>query len=158
MKKLVKLGLALGIFVGGFIAGNQTQPTEVKEQKTIVATQVAQDGSVQATYEDGTGFYYNAETGVTEEMPVVEVKKEKVEVTEVYYQDGDIQEYEGFYLEDGDTLIMLSDDSFGIANLQKNTFSFQPVDLGDWDYTVDNQQQFENIIKTYLSMKNNGWY
>ncbi len=97
----------------------------------------------------------NAE--VIELKAQIENQKE-IEVTEVYYQDGDVQEYEGFYLEDGDTLVMLSDDSFGIANLQKNTFSFQPVEMGDWDYELDNQKQFENIIKTYLSMKNNGYY
>lgn len=51
---------------------------------------------------------------------------------------------------------MLTDGSYAIYNGQQENYLFQPVNLGDWDYTVDSPQQLENIIKTYISMKNTG--
>ena len=99
------------------------------------------------------------------EVPVEKIVKEVVKapienvgVEYMWYQEGDTQEIDGFYLDDSDMLVMLTDGSYAICNGQKNTYMFQPVNLGDWDYTVENEQQLENIIKTYLSMKNTGLY
>ncbi len=89
---------------------------------------------------------------------VVETPIENVEIEYMWYQEGDVQEIDGFHLDDSDMLVMLTDGSYAICNGQKNTYMFQPVNLGDWDYTVENEQQLENIIKTYLSMKNTGLY
>lgn len=85
------------------------------------------------------------------------VEKE-VGIEYVWYQKGDIQELDGYYLEDGDTVVELTDGSWALYNPEKNLYIFQPVDLGDWDYEVENAEKLENIIKTYLSMKNNGWF
>ena len=94
------------------------------------------------------------------EIPVEKVveKTENVEIEYVWYQDGDVQELDGFYLEDGDTLVVLTDESYVLMNRKNALYSFQPVDLGDWNYEVENEYQLENIIKTYLSMKNTGLY
>lgn len=89
---------------------------------------------------------------------VVETPIENVEIEYMWYQEGGVQEIDGFHLDDSDMLVMLTDGSYAICNGQKNTYMFQPVNLGDWDYTVENEQQLENIIKTYLSMKNTGLY
>ena len=86
------------------------------------------------------------------------VAQEKVVVEFVWYQEGNVQELEGYYLEDGDTVVELTDGSWAISNRKINNYVFQPVELGDWDYTVDNAEQLENLIKTYLSMKNTGTF
>ena len=84
--------------------------------------------------------------------------KEEVGVEFVWYQEDNTQELEGYYLEAGDTLVELTDGSWAISNIQQNYYVFQPVDLGDWDYSVESPQQLENIIKTYLSIKNTGMF
>lgn len=89
---------------------------------------------------------------------VVEVENKKVTVEYVWEQQGDEQELDGFYLENGDVVVMLSDESFALMNREKNQYLFLPIDLGDWDYELENETQLENIIKTYLSMKNTGTY
>lgn len=58
----------------------------------------------------------------------------------------------------GDQFFELSDGSFYIVNTIKGEYIFQPVDLGDWDVHVDNMEQLENIVATYISMKNTGQY
>ena len=83
---------------------------------------------------------------------------EKVKVVDTYYQEGTDQKYGDFYLEDGDTLTLLSDGSWSICNKKSNLYIFQPVDLGDWDYELDNAEQLEKIVKTYISIKNTGSY
>lgn len=91
--------------------------------------------------------------------PVAQVAEEnKIEVTMTWYQEGNVQELDGYYLEDGDMLVELSNGSWAISNHKNNYYVFQAVELGDWDYQVESPKQLENIIKTYLSMKNNGWY
>lgn len=93
--------------------------------------------------------------GATVPEEVTAENIDQVELTEVYYQDGNVQEYAEFHLEDGDTLVMLSDESYAIANLKNNTFVFQPTDLVDYRVEVNNADQFKDIINTYLNSKNN---
>lgn len=83
---------------------------------------------------------------------------QKVEIDFVWNQEGNAQELEGYQLEDGDTVVEFTDGSWSISNTKTNTYIFQPAELGDWDYTVDNAEQLENLIKTYLSMKNTGTF
>lgn len=78
-------------------------------------------------------------------------KTEKVEVARIVTESR-----EGIYIEQGEQFIELTDGSFIIYG--NGNYIFQPVEMGDWDYEVDNAQQLENIVKTYMSMKNNGWY
>lgn len=108
------------------------------------------------------GVNLNKPVQNVEKVAVVEEKEvetqEKVVVEFVWYQEGNVQELDGYYLQDGDMLVELTDGSWAISNLKENTYVFQPVALGDWDYTVDNTQQLENLIKTYLSMKNTGMF
>lgn len=68
------------------------------------------------------------------------------------------QSEEGIHLENGDKFTEFTDGSFCITNEENGTYIFQPVDLGDWNYEVDNIKDLENIVKTYLNIKNNGNY
>lgn len=68
------------------------------------------------------------------------------------------QSEEGIHLEEGDVMIELTDGSFAIYNEEKQTYMFQPVELGDWDVPVETMKQLENCIKTYISIKNTGTY
>lgn len=61
---------------------------------------------------------------------------------------------EGLYIEDGQQYIEFNDGSWAICGNEE--YIFQPAELGDWSYELDNQEQLENIIKTYLSVKNEG--
>lgn len=63
-----------------------------------------------------------------------------------------------FYLDDGEIGIEFSNNSFAIANLATNKYTFQADELGDWSLEFDNLQDFEKCIKTYISIKNSGSY
>lgn len=63
-----------------------------------------------------------------------------------------------FHLENGDTAIELSDNSFAIYNETTNLYSFTPASMGDWDYKLNNKTELDNIIATYISIANNGTY
>lgn len=58
----------------------------------------------------------------------------------------------------GDRFYELSDGSYFVINTTKDQYIFQPTDLGDWDYELDNIEQLNNIVKTYISIKNTGGY
>ena len=49
-----------------------------------------------------------------------------------------------------------TDGSWSIIDHEKGDYVFQPVDLGDWDYTCKNEEELNKLIDTYLSMKNTG--
>lgn len=132
MKKLVK-GLVKGLILAGVFAVGVATGTQINNQPV---------------------------QKVIEQKPVY-IEKESLEnvgVEFVWEQKGDVQELENYYLEDGDIVVEFTDGSWALCNEKENMYVFQPVDLGDWDYHVDNAQQLENIIKTYLSMKNTGMY
>lgn len=98
---------------------------------------------------------------VIKEIPVVEyVEKEvsKVDVEFTWVQEGNEQELEGFHLENGDLLTVLTDGSYSIVNESQGIYFFQPVDLGDWDVSLESSTQVEKIIATYMSIKNTGMY
>ena len=59
-------------------------------------------------------------------------------------------------LNQGDYYIELTDGTFGIYKNGK--YHFQPVALGDWDIELDNFQQFEALIQTYISMNQEGTF
>lgn len=144
MKKLVKGLVLVGTLAVGMVMGAHiNQPVERK----IIANQIAYDGEMQITYSDNT-----SET-IQVELPTI-----PVEVSTIYEQVGTEQKLDGYYLEDGDIVVEFTDGSWAISNEKTNFHIFQPVDLGDWDYSLDNAQQLENIIKTYLSMKNTGMF
>ena len=86
------------------------------------------------------------------------IKEEKITVTEVYKQEKKYSMYKNFYLEKGDILIILSNNSWAICNQEKNIYTFQAMELGDWDYNLNSKEELENIIKTYISIKNTGYY
>lgn len=70
---------------------------------------------------------------------------------------GEVTEVDpNFYKEDGSRLFELTDGSWFIINEEKGEYIFQPIDLGDWCYKLDNMTQLENIIKTYVNIKNTG--
>ena len=53
------------------------------------------------------------------------------------------------YLDTGEKCILFNDGSYSIYNPDTNLYIFQPANLIDWDYTVNDMQQLENIIKSY---------
>lgn len=63
-----------------------------------------------------------------------------------------------FHLDTGDTAIELSDGSYAIYNEAKSLYTFTPSALGDWDYTLNNKTELDNIITTYINIANTGTY
>lgn len=63
-----------------------------------------------------------------------------------------------FYLDNGDIAIELSDGSYAIYNDSTNLYTFTPAILGDWDYTLNNKTELDNIITTYINIANTGTY
>lgn len=80
------------------------------------------------------------------------VKKE-VTVSNVLYESID-----DFYLDENEIGIEFSNGSYAIANTTSNTYRLQIIELGDWDIEFDNLQDFENCIKTYISIQNTRLY
>lgn len=62
-------------------------------------------------------------------------------------------EVEEIVIENGKEFIELSDGSFGLINREKNIYSFQPVELGDWNLELESAEELNNVITTYLSLK-----
>lgn len=87
---------------------------------------------IMVNFKDGTGYY----------IEKANKEAETFGVTNVLYESS-----EDFYLEPGE------------IGIEANKYVFQCAELGDWDYTeFDNLQDFENCIKTYISIKNTGMY
>lgn len=96
-------------------------------------------------FNDGSSYYI--------EIANKEEVQPTFEVTNVLYESTN-----DFYLEPNEIGIEFSDNSFAVANTETNEYTFQPAALGDWDYSFDNLQEFENCIKTYASIQNTGSY
>ena len=48
-----------------------------------------------------------------------------------------------------------SDKSWFICSDTENMYVFQPVELGDWDYEVENREELSKIMATYFINKYN---
>lgn len=49
----------------------------------------------------------------------------------------------------------LGDKSWFLIDKENNKYIFQPVELGDWDYELNNEEELRNIIATYFINKYN---
>lgn len=63
-----------------------------------------------------------------------------------------------FHLEGGDAAIELSDGSYAIYNESTGLYTFTPIVLGDYEYTLNNKTELDNIITTYINIANTGTY
>lgn len=81
---------------------------------------------------------------------------QKVEVILIAKGEDVISPYDGITvkLQDNDFYFELSDGSWGIHREEKNLYEFQPVELGDWSYTVKDEKELMNITQTYIDNKN----
>ena len=49
----------------------------------------------------------------------------------------------------------LTDKSWFLIDRENNKYIFQPVELGDWDYELNSDEELKNIIATYFINKYN---
>lgn len=49
----------------------------------------------------------------------------------------------------------LKDKSWFLIDKENNKYIFQPVELGDWDYELNSEEELRNIIATYFINKYN---
>ena len=49
----------------------------------------------------------------------------------------------------------LTDKSWFLIDRENNKYIFQPVELGDWDYELNSEEELKNIIATYFINKYN---
>ena len=54
-----------------------------------------------------------------------------------------------------DKVYEFTDGSWFICDNAENEYVFQPIELGDWDYELENQEQLEKIMATYFINKYN---
>ena len=59
-----------------------------------------------------------------------------------------------WYLNTGSYAIELSDGSWALIDNENNRYIFQPVSMGDWDYTCENMEQLKKCIQNYLVINN----
>lgn len=85
-----------------------------------------------------TGIYYNIQIYQVSEQ--IKYEKEK-NLFEIYNVNDKVYEF--------------TDGSWFICNNAENEYVFQPVELGDWDYELDNQEQLGKIMATYFINKYN---
>jgi len=135
MKTTTKILLTITIILGTLITAATL---------TIDSIDTTETGMM-VNFKDGTGYYI--EKANKEAEPTFGV-------TNVLYESS-----EDFYLEPNEIGIEFSDGiSWAIANLETNEYTFQCSELGDWAHEFDNAKDFENCIKTYISIKNTGSY
>lgn len=60
--------------------------------------------------------------------------------------------------EDGDIITEYNNGSWSLINEATKTYCFQPVELGDWDYKLESKEDLTNIIATYKSVYETGYY
>lgn len=139
MKKILKMtGIALTIMVA--LIGMSIKNIENTEYGTLITfrdntgyfiektntnvknIQTTPTGSL-ITYKDNTGYY-------------MENQNNKIEVvSDVEY--------------DGKRVIDFNNGSWAVINKKENKYTFQPVELGDWDYEFDNLKDFKDCIQMY---------
>lgn len=135
MERLIKILLTISIITGILMTATAITIKSVDKTETGISINFF------------NGNKYTIEKAVKETQP-------ELKVSNVLYKSTD-----NFHLDDGDIGIEFSDGiTFAVANLETNTYAFQPAELGDWDLTFDNLKDFENCIKTYISIKNTGSY
>lgn len=49
----------------------------------------------------------------------------------------------------------LTDKSWFLIDRENNKYIFQPIELGDWDYELNSEEELKNIIATYFINKYN---
>lgn len=49
----------------------------------------------------------------------------------------------------------ITDKSWFLIDRENNKYIFQPVELGDWDYELNSEEELKNIIATYFINKYN---
>lgn len=135
MKTTTKILLTITIILGALITAAAL---------TIDSIDTTETG-IMVNFKDGTGYY----------IEKANKEAEPFGVTNVLYESS-----EDFYLEPNEIGIEFSDGiSWAIANMEANKYVFQAIELGDWDYNeFDSLEDFENCIKTYISIKNTGSY
>lgn len=74
-----------------------------------------------------------------------------IEVTRVLTQSTN-----DVYLEEGDMFTEFSDGSYTIENINTGLYLFNTPELGD--YIVNSKEELNNIIETYKSIKEVGYY
>ena len=82
-----------------------------------------------------TGIYYNIQ--ISEQ---IKYEKEK-NLFEIYNVNDKVYEF--------------TDGSWFICDNAENEYIFQPIELGDWDYELENQEQLGKIMATYFINKYN---
>ncbi len=85
-----------------------------------------------------TGIYYNIQIYQVSEQ--IKYEKEK-KLFETYNVNDKVYEF--------------TDGSWFICDNTENEYVFQPVELGDWDYELENQEQLGKIMATYFINKYN---
>ena len=63
-----------------------------------------------------------------------------------------------FITESGNNITEFNNGSFAAVNHETNTYEFTPGECGDWTIEVEGTTELEKVIKTYMSIKNNGYY
>lgn len=81
-----------------------------------------------------TGIYYNIQVYQVGKMIENENLKDLFEYQYVNYNAYEFQDGSWFVCND-------------------NEYVFQPVELGDWDYELENKEQLRNIMATYFIYK-----
>lgn len=84
------------------------------------------------------GVYYNIQIYQVSEQIKYEKEKKLFETCNV-----------------NDKVYEFTDGSWFICDNTENEYIFQPVELGDWDYELENQEQLGKIMATYFINKYN---
>ena len=135
MKKLVILNmvqLALILILGGLFAAEKAAAAAAAEVKAAATTPAAAQ---------------TIET-IAAAAPAVPAATEAAtfEIMEILTESAP-DKY--IYLDTGEKCILFNDDSYALYNPDTNLYIFQPANLIDWDYKLNDMQQLENIIKSY---------
>ncbi|GAA0093028.1 hypothetical protein UT300009_30580 [Paraclostridium bifermentans] len=105
-------------------------------------------------------------TGISNNKINAEQKPKKVVATQIALSDGDVQltyndkttktlkakNVQTMY--DGDKIIEIYDGSVILYNTEKDNYIFYPDVMGDWCIEVDNMQQLNDCVVTYLNNSN----
>lgn len=90
------------------------------------------------------------ENSVKKELTIKELNELK-EVVKNAIKDSDLTIEKSYTNDIGNYIVDLSNGSYVVYSVAMKELGFQPIELGDWDYTFYNTRDLENCIATYAS-------
>lgn len=146
MKKVIKkvnvILLMLICLLVGEVVGSSQKPT------TAEATITAEEQQDKSTHKEDYSIFWSDGNQYIITLDILNDIHSSEKIYPIYVN----------YHSQTEFYEVLNNGSFAYVNEDEKIYSFTPAELGDWNYNVNNLEDLNNLIDTYVSIHNNGYY